>query len=244
MNIVKVFGATAVAVISLLGTAPAYAALLGPVYPAPGGTTFSSTGTSAGSGGGIVASYSGINAPAQTELYWGPAAGSVQVSLTGTSSYTTLNFDSSVSNLAGGLARWTASGVAYSNPTPGGQSGPLKVRFTVTQVTPATNAFMAAPSDIAAVGAVLNVKTTGSAYSLNWIFEAEYPPGSNTWVPVNNLAQQVAGSTNTGFNGGFYYAAPPPPPGVPAVGPTGTLLLAALLPGLGFLILRRRRSLV
>jgi hypothetical protein len=238
MNIVKVVGAAAATLVSLLGATPAYAALQGPVYPAPGGNSFSSTGTGEGAAGGINASYSGVKVEALTQVYWGPTAGSVQVSLTGTTSFTTLAFDSTVSNLAGGMARWTASGVPYTNPTPGGQSGPLKVRFTVTQLTPATNAVVAAPSDIASVGAVVNVKTTGSAFSVNWIFEAEYPPGSNTWVPVDTLSQQTAGSTNTSFDGGFYYVAPP----VPALGPTGVLILAALLPGLGLLVIRRRRS--
>jgi hypothetical protein len=242
MNIAKVFGATAVTVISLLAAAPAYAILQGPVYPAPGlgGNSFSSTGTSSGAAGGVNASYSGINLTGLAQLYWGPTAGSVEVSLTGNTSFTTLAFDSTVSNLAGGIARWTASGVPYNNPTPGGQSGPLKVRFTVTQLTPATNAIVAAPSDIASVGAVVNVKTTGSAFSLNWIFEAEYPPGSNTWVPIDTLSQQVAGSTNKSFNGGFYFFSGPPP--APALGPTAALILAALLPGFGFLVLRRRRS--
>jgi hypothetical protein len=242
MNIAKGFGVTAVTLVSLLGAAPAFAALQGPVYPAPGGNSFSSTGTSEGAAGGINASYSGINLAPLAQLYWGPQAGSVQVSLTGnsSSSFTTLNFDSTVSNLAGGVARWTATGVPYSNPTPGGLSGPLKVRFTVTQLTPATNAIVAAPSDIASVGAVVNVKTTGSAYSLNWIFEAEYPPGSNTWVPVDTLSQLTPGSTNTSFNGGFFFANATA--GVPAVGPMGALLLSALLAGCGLLVIRRRRS--
>jgi hypothetical protein len=87
---------------------------------------------------------------------------------------------------------------------------------------------------------VVNVKTTGSAFSLNWIFEAEFPAGSNTWVPIDTLNQQTAGNTQKSFDGGFYFATSPPP--VPAFGPTTAMILAALLSGFGFLIISRRRN--
>jgi hypothetical protein len=219
-------------------TTSAWASLSGPVFPAPGGTTFSSTGTSSGGSGGSTLNYSAIQVGTFTSLYWAPQAGSVQLTLTG-SAPVTLNYDPTTSNLPGGVARWTASGVAYTNPNPGTQQGPLNVRFTITQASPSTSALVAAPPDISAVGAAENVIPTAGAFSLNVLFEAQYPPGSGTWVPVDTLPQPAGTSNNvqTDFSGGFYYQLAQR---APALGLTGAVGLTLLLSAVGVAALRRR----
>jgi hypothetical protein len=162
----------------------------------------------------------------------------VELTLTG-SSQTVLNYDPTTSNLPGGIARWKASGVAYTNPNPGTPQGPLNVRFTVTQVSPATSGLVVAPSGIGSVGAAENVLQTGAAFSVNVLFEAEYPPGSGTWVPVDTLPQP-AGTTNNAqadFSGGFFFELAQP---APALGPAGAIGLMLLLSAAGALALRRR----
>lgn len=49
-----------------------HAAIVGPVYPAPGGTTFSSSGAATlGHAGGRVFNYSGLDRSQYGDLYWG-----------------------------------------------------------------------------------------------------------------------------------------------------------------------------
>jgi len=54
---------------------------------------------------------------------------------------------------------------------------------------------------------VIDVRQTGPAFSVNLQFQAEYPPNSGVYAPINQLNQLVSGTTQTNFNGGFYYSA-------------------------------------
>lgn len=236
MGVNNAWLAIGVVAAGFLAAPRARAALAGPVFPAPGGTAFTSSGSSSGDAGGKTFNYSGILVSSFSQLYWGPG-GAITVALSAAPP-ATLAFDPTTSSLAAGIARFTASGVPYTNPNPGTPSGPLRVRFTITQTAPAPQ-FILAPAEIASSGAVVNVVKTGPAFSANLLFEAEYPPGSAVYLPVNQLPQLVPGTTQTSFNGGFYSAATSP---APATGLTATWLLALALPGLGLLLLSRRRQ--
>jgi hypothetical protein len=227
--------------IALLCFTPAVAALDGPAFPAPGGTTWSATppGGNPGDSGGLTYDYSDILVGNFSELYWGEwSAGAFQISLTGAGGLTPLNYDAGASNLPGGFARWTLDSVPYDHPTPGQPDGPLRVRLTLTQ-TAGTAAWIAAPPDIAYAGAVIDVLTAGSAYTINIAFEAEYPRDSGTWVSVNSLQQGTTGDTKTEFYAGYFSS----PASVPS---TSTVMLIAigvfLLILLTFGVSRRRQT--
>jgi len=235
--------AACVAVALLAPTARAQAAFSGPVYPAPGGDTLNTTASgpnqSAADAAGETFAFSGIavdNSLAGS-MYWAPQAGSVQVSLNGTSTFVTLNYDPSVSNST--TAIWDATGVAYTDPFPGTAPGPVNVQLVLTS----SMEFITRPAALSSLGAVVDVVAAGGVFSVTATFQAQYPSTSTTWVALNTLSQaQSANGTNTQsqFTGGFYFQAPQYT-NAPALGTWQVIGLAGLLGAIGILGLGSNR---
>ena len=204
--------ALAVALVTgMTGSVAQAATLIGPVYPAPGGNSFSSSGTDAGDAGGVNWSYSGFNTGAFTQLYWGPSSGSaVQAGLDG--SLQNLTF---VGYTSPTQAEWSAS------PLSDGFGRPHSVEFLLSIVSGPVS--FVDPTSVglsSSLGALIN-DSWGANYTVNLQFLAD---GS---TPINALEQPSSDLTVLSFSGGFYYAAPGPTPGA-GVASLVLLLLAGV----------------
>jgi len=190
--------ALAVALITgLAGSVAQASTLVGPVYPAPGGNNFSSSGTDAGDAGGVNWSYSGFNTGAFTQLYWGPSSGdAVQAGLDGSlHNLTFAGYNSSTQ------AEWSAS------PLSDGFGNPHSVEFLLTiESGPVSFVDPTSVGLSSSLGALIN-DSSGASYTVNLQFLAD------GITPINALEQPPGGDlTVLSFNGGFYYA-PGPTPG-------------------------------
>jgi hypothetical protein len=208
-----------------IGCTTAQAATMGPVYPPPGGVTFSGAG-SAGGPGGRTNSYSAFDVTGLSGLYWGadssnlPAAG-----LNGTLSPMTFV------GVSGNQATWSVAS-SWFNPT--------------TTVTSLETILLTI--SIAGLGANpwIDATTVGLASSIGWIvdnslgqnFSANlaFTVPTEFGLALNSLQQLTSCGGNpcarSSFAGAFYY--------INAVPEPGTLALAGLgLLGIGFI---RRRS--
>ena len=130
----------------------------------------------------------------------------------------TMVFDGT-SNLANGQARWTGSAFL---PLAGGQALPSQVvqtRFTMT-IKNASNTGVAMTNFNGGPTPGIDVKSVGSSFSVNLIFEALAPAGfagAGTWVPFldfydaaptvdNGNPPGSGGPALTGFSRGFFFA--------------------------------------
>jgi hypothetical protein len=188
--------ALAVALVTgMTGSVAQAATLIGPVYPAPGGNSFSSSGTDAGDAGGVNWSYSGFNTGAFTKLYWGPwDSNSVQAGLDG--NLHNLSFVSYTSN----QAEWSAGSLLD------GFGNSHSVDFLLT-IESGPVSFVSATSVglPSSLGALIN-DSSGANYTVNLAFLAD------GITPINALEQPSSDLTVLSFSGGFYYA-PGPGPG-------------------------------
>ncbi len=191
---------------------------VGPVFPAPGSGTWTSTGTPTGGeigkAGGITWSYTGVDPTQFDQMVWGlgypdsPATFSFGVNTA------TLEFDPSTSNLSGGVLNFTGSA---EFPNLDGSTPAYPVQLTVTTVT-GPSAFVA-PSSLTGLtvdpsaGGVLPV--TGD-YSVNLIIQVS-TDGGTTWTPANDYFNSTphtaSASTTSSVQGDFWYT----PAGTPAV---------------------------
>jgi hypothetical protein len=174
----------------------------GPVYPAPGSGTETTTGDS-GLTGGATFSFTGVKTRKTKLLVWGlwypanPATWSFGLNTA------TLAFDSTDSNLPSGEAIYSG---AAEFPNLNGSTPSLPIRLVVQ-----AGGGLAMETSKAAnlgvnksVGAVLHV--TGN-FSVNVTFEVS-PDGGTTWDPATtyyNSTPHVEGSTSSSVSGAFWY---------------------------------------
>jgi hypothetical protein len=217
-----------VAVVSLLGAAFADAAVIGPVYPAPGGNQFSGSG-SAGDPGGRTNSYSNFDTSAFSELYWGAWSGSPPAAaLDG--SLDSMTF----TGAAGTVATWNGT-TSWVNPMTNVlvMNVPTQLTITIAGLGPNPWVSFAAVngSDPSGVGAVVD-NSLGANFSATLAFFANVGSG---WQPLNIIDQRPnpSGQTRSSFSGGFYSAAPVPLPAA------AWLLLSGLM---GVIFAGKRRS--
>jgi hypothetical protein len=174
----------------------------GPVYPAPGSGTLTTTGDS-GQTGGVTYSFSGVKTKKTKLLVWGlwypqnPATWSFGLNTA------TLAFDSADSNLPSGEAIYAG---AAEFPNLNGTTPTLPIRLVVQAGGGAAmETSKAAHLGInSAVGAVIHV--TGN-FSVNLTFEVS-PDGGTTWDAADTYydnTPHVEGSTSSSVSGAFWY---------------------------------------
>src|SRR5438552_6346024 len=92
--------------------------LQGPVYPPPGGVTFSSAGGEMGRAGGRTWYFTNTIAAATNVVYWGPTNNGVAMSFVspGFSGPEIMTFNPGLSSLNAGIGVWTGQTVFPSGP--------------------------------------------------------------------------------------------------------------------------------
>ncbi len=191
---------------------------IGPVFPAPGSGTWTSTGTPTGGeigkAGGVTWTYTGVDPTQFHQMVWGLGYPDSPSTFSFGLDTATLAFDPTTSNLSGGVLNFTGSA---EFPNLDGSTPSYPIRLTVTTVT-GPSAFVA-PADLTgltvdpSVGGVLPVTED---YSVNLIIQVS-TDGGTTWTPANdyfNNTPHTAGvSTSSSVQGDFWYT----PVGAPAV---------------------------
>ncbi len=233
------FALTALFLGLALDAAKLEAAPIGPVYPPPGGVTFSGSGT-AGQTGGRTNFYTNMNPVSYDELYW--TFYSIANPYHSSQGSSTGNMTFSDYNASTGIATWnstanitwdTISGiqsiptklVVQLQPHTGLNSGPLGSGWLVP-VTATTAGIGSLPAnwtlaDVAAVPQATNN------------FQAWYQFQTGSGIPLlsyyDSSSSTFGGEVRTGVSGGFYSTVPEP---------TAFMLLAV---GAASLIFQRRR---
>lgn len=183
-------------------------ALTGPVFPAPGGTTFSGSGQQ-GNTGGRIWNYSGFDTSKFSSLYWGPSITSLpSASLDGT--LHSLTF----AGISGTTATWSGS-TSYTNPTSNFTST-VNLYLTISVNGLGANPWVPASSlGLPTAGALVN-NSSGADFSAKIQFTG-YGTSANVGTPLNSFQQPptpppVLSKTITSFSGAFYYVSPVPEP--------------------------------
>ena len=188
---------------------------IGPVFPAPGSGTFTSTGTPTGGeigqAGGITWSFTGVDPTQFDQMVWGLGYPTFPSTFSFGLNTATLAFDPATSNLGGGVLNFTGSA---KFPNLDGSTPSYPVRLQVTTAT-GPSAFTA-PASLTGLtvdpsaGGVLPV--TGD-FSVDLIIEVS-TDGGTTWTPANdyfNATPHTAGvSTSSSVQGDFWYTATAP----------------------------------
>ena len=210
-----------VALVGLASVGFALATPLGPVYPAPGGNTFSSSG-SAGNTGGRTNNYGGFDGSAFSNLYWGPDSSNLPAAgLDGVLHAMTFT------GISGTSSFWQTTS-NYTNPTTSITSLETIVLQIAISGLGATPWVLASSLGLAsAIGAVID-DSSALPFSANIAFTV----GGNA---INNLQQGCCNLTQSSFAGGFYYD---DPAAVPEPGPLALLGVAMF----GLAAVRRRSA--
>ena len=190
--------------------APAVAAqaavFTGPVYPPPGGVTYTPSGVSAANGTRI-ATYTNLDLGATDQLYWGMTE--VKLSLDGSydSAGETLSFNAGLSNLAGGIAVFTGS----TRINQYGNFNNLETIFTLTVTDLSNNALALSPAST--VGATYSpVLDVQGSFKVTQAFGVRPTGSGGSYTapnPYYNAAQGTPGSGGpyvlNSVGAGFYY---------------------------------------
>jgi PEP-CTERM motif len=213
---------------------------LTPVFPVPGGTTFSSSGTSSGQSGGRTNYYSGFDESQYDELAWSFIT--IPNPYHSTEAGPGGNMTYSGYNPGTGVMTWVSTSDAVWSTAFGAQNIATKL---VAQFQPFTGTHNAGP-----LGSGWLVPTSAANEALSSVFggDGSWPLADvdatgvqdqfQVWFQFQTLAgtpllqyydstNSLGGSMNTGFTGGFLVSVPEPS--------------TALLGGLGVLALLRRR---
>jgi uncharacterized repeat protein (TIGR01451 family) len=191
---------------------------VGPVFPAPGSGTWTSTGTATGGeigkAGGITWSYTGVDTTQFDQMVWGLGYPTFPSTFSFGLDTASLAFDPTTSNLSGGVLNFAGTA---EFPNLDGTTPSYPIRLTVTTET-GPSAFVS-PADLTGLtvdpsaGGVLPV--TGD-FSVNLIIQVS-TDGGNTWTPANdyfnNTPHTAGATTSSSVYGDFWYT----PVGQPAV---------------------------
>ena len=207
--------------------------LTGPVYPPPGGVTFSSNGVQAISNG-RVATYSNFDLGASSALYFGISPVGLAMDGAIDSPGETLTFNSSLSNLASGIAVY--SGMTTVNNLGVNQS--VFTLFTLVYTDLSGNSLAIATNPDVGGGAFPVLDVQGS-YKVGEAFTASSTQ-NGTYIDAadyfNNLhTPNVPNLLQSSFSGGFYYDAAVPEPA------TWALMLIGFA-GIGMVMRRSRKD--
>jgi hypothetical protein len=227
---------TAITVI-LATTSPTRAAYsLTPVYPAPGGTTFSGSGSS-GQATGRTNFYSGFNETQYDQIAWSFITipnpyHSTEPNSGGNMNYSSYNattgimtWDSTsnaVWNTAFGTQNISTRLVAQFQPFSGSATGPLGSGWLV----PTTAATEALSSVFGGVGSwpLVDVDATGLEDQFQVWYRFETTSGTPL-LSYYDSSNSLGGAINTGINGGFLVAVPELGCGILALLSTSSFLL-------------------
>lgn len=195
-KVVKLFKAFAAGLL-IVSASSASAALIGPVYPAPGGNTFSSVGSQI-SAAGATRTYSGFDTSQFSELYWGASSSSLP-----TAGLDGVDHVLSFLSTSGTTATWTGTTTWFNHDS--SQTLPnVALRLVIDIGGLGANPWVTASSLGLApsIGAVVNL-STGSSFTANLKFMADTGTGFQALnaIDATNL-------TRAGFAGAFYYADP------------------------------------
>jgi hypothetical protein len=191
---------------------------IGPVFPAPGSGTWTSTGTPTGGeigkAGGITWSYTGVDPTQFDQMVWGLGYPDFPSTYSFGLNTATLAYNPTTSNLSAGILNFSGSA---NFPNLNGTTPTYLIQLTVSTVT-GPSAFVA-PADLTGLtvdpsaGGVLPV--TGD-YSVNLIIQVSTDGGS-TWTPANDYFNEtphtIGATTSSSVQGDFWYT----PVGTPAV---------------------------
>ena len=220
-------GATGVLVVAGAGAAQATSSYQGPVYPAPGGNTFSASGDIA-SAGGETWTFGGFDTSQFGQMVWGPwDANSVKLSFDATAdtSYSqpgeVLQFDSADSDLANGKIVFTGHADMSIFNGSGYTPTSFDTRFTLLATdlsnTPLSLTDPASLGLDGGIGGQVSVNDNLSGYKVNMLYEAS--PNGTVWTPAKDLFNNIGTSQgtdpgtqiHTSFDAGFYYTPPAAP---------------------------------
>jgi len=220
-------GATSVLVVAGAGAAQATSSYQGPVYPAPGGNTFSASGDIA-SAGGETWTFGGFDTSQFGQMVWGPwDANSVKLSFDATAdtSYSqpgeVLQFDSADSDLANGKIVFAGHADMSIFNGSGYTPTSFDTRFTLLATdlsnTPLSLTDPASLGLDGGIGGQVSVNDNLSGYKVNMLYEAS--PNGTVWTPAKDLFNNIGNSQgtdpgteiHTSFDAGFYYTPPAPP---------------------------------
>jgi len=223
----KLYGIVLIFVALLTGSLLSAQELYGPEYPPPKGATVTFSGSVndglIGRPGGKLYTITGVNLSATTMVYWAMLPGSIMLSLDG-STYTdseVLDYNASLSNLAGGVVVWTGSTyipIANDNGVGIKEMRPLLSKFVIT-VVDAGAAAVALDDPVALgldseAGGMLNFASPANLFVIRMEMFVSDDNGV-TWIPHLTYydAQQtpVGGLTAySSFEFGFWWENDPP----------------------------------
>jgi hypothetical protein len=214
--------ATVVLFVFMSATALFASTILGPVYPAPGGNTFFSSGDPVNPGGMSV-SYGSFNPAAYGQLWWTMTsiANPYDTSFSGGSG------DMSFLSYAGGIATWqSTANLTFYDPLLGHDVS-FPTEFQVSAISG---------------GATYDTTPTTPAWLVSGAFsgnEQYLALDGSTWVPLgpyyDSFNHQCSGGClETDSNGGFYYTRPATTPE-----PSSLVLLGSGILGLAVMFRRK-----
>ncbi|PHS11067.1 MAG: hypothetical protein COA78_10475 [Blastopirellula sp.] len=199
---------TVACVAVMLTVGQVQAALLGPVYPAPGGNTFSGNGVS-GADGLAIWNLGGFDTNEFDSLYYG--ADNVNYGPNGA------GLDGSANSFfftgaSGQTATWASNTLWRIHNSPGGSHSGASTRLTMTVEGLGANPWIDANSvginigTYGDVGVVVD-NSAGVAFTVKWEIEANTGSG---WQALNSVLQHSDhnGRTRSSFATGFYSTEP------------------------------------
>jgi hypothetical protein len=218
---------------------PAAAQVTGPVYPAPGGTTFSTNGQSQYQSG-RVATYTGFDLSQTGDLYFGLTSHGLAMDGAIDEAGENLMFDSVSSNIAGGQAIYAG----FTNVV--GSTATIGTRLVLTFTDLAGNPLaltldptITATADPSFFGPLLNVtgdfRMTGGFEAYNGSAWVSAGPFYDAYPMKPAGAQGIRGSL-----GGGFYSTPNATAAVPEPATWAMMLLG--FGGVGFQMRRQRRK--